>query len=72
MSRVGSKKFGGLIDELLVFQTEVRIVFQKNKLKVKPERRGFSRHGRLLAYVVVGGENFNIEIVRQGLLIVSK
>ena len=47
MSRVGSKKFGGLIDELLVFQTEVRIVFQKNKLKVKPERRGFSRYAIL-------------------------
>ncbi len=47
MSRVGSKKFGGLIDELFVFQTEVRIVFQKNKLKVKPERRGFSRYAIL-------------------------
>jgi len=35
MSRVGSKKFGGLIDEFLVFQTDARIVFQKNKLKVK-------------------------------------
>ena len=45
--------------------TSHRLMGKYVDLEFGPELR--DRYGRLLAYVVVGGENFNIEIVRQGL-----
>jgi hypothetical protein len=44
MPRVGSKKLHGLVYELFLFQAEAGIILQKDNFKVKPKRRGFSRH----------------------------
>jgi micrococcal nuclease len=45
--------------------TRKRLQGQPVTLEFGPELRG--NYGRLLAYVFVGGQNFNVELVRQGL-----
>ena len=47
MTRVGSKELHGLVYELSLFHTKARVALQKHNLKIKPERRGFRRHGSL-------------------------
>jgi len=47
MTRVRSKKLHGLVNRFLLSQVKARVAFEENNFKVKPERRGFGRHGFL-------------------------